>query len=201
MEMNRRRTLKRQKRRGHFWQNWQDAHRTEDREHRATFDHRTHGSAWHTFLAEFLGVPPEKHWLFGGRRFKSWISGKWGPPSLFNPFVAVMLTKGGGLLSLFVLHLLAEKPRYGNDIMREIEDRTKGRWGANPGAIYPLLTAMEERGLVEGAWEDPQKRTRRVYSLTPAGSQELERLKEVMRPKLEEAINVLRGMYDDLSID
>jgi DNA-binding PadR family transcriptional regulator len=85
--------------------------------------------------------------------------------------------------------------------MREIEERTQGQWGPNPGAVYPLLTAMEERGLVEGAWEDPQKRTRRIYSLTPAGHEELERLKEVIRPKLEEAINVLRDLCDDLEID
>jgi DNA-binding PadR family transcriptional regulator len=115
--------------------------------------------------------------------------------------VTVVLSKGGGLLSLYVLHLLAEKPRYGNDIMREIEERTRGRWGSNPGAVYPLLAAMEERDLVQGTWEDPQKRTRRIYSLTPAGLEELERLKEVMRPKLEEAINILRDLHDDLEAD
>lgn len=158
-------------------------------------------SAWRRHFAEFLGVEPEEHWLFSGRRFRPWLSGRWGPPGLFNPFVAVMLSKGGGLLSLYVLHLLTERPRYGNDIMREIEERTQGRWGSNPGAIYPLLTLMEESGFVAGAWEDPQKRTRRIYSLTPAGLQELERLKEVIRPKLEEAIGVLRSLSDDLEID
>jgi DNA-binding PadR family transcriptional regulator len=153
-------------------------------------------TAWLSFLADFLGVAPEKHWLFSGRRFKPWISGGW----FFNPFVAMMLSKGGGLLSLYVLNLLAEKPRYGNDIMREIEERTEGRWGPNPGAIYPLLGAMEKRGLITGTWEDPRKRTRRMYSVTPLGHQELARLKEVMRPKLEEAINVLRDLHDDLEI-
>jgi DNA-binding PadR family transcriptional regulator len=113
----------------------------------------------------------------------------------------VILSKGGGLLSLYVLHLLSEKPRYGNDIMREIEERTQGRWGSNPGAVYPLLSVMEESGFVNGAWEDPTKRTRRVYSLTPAGRQEMDRLKEVIRPKLEEAISVLRDLLDDLKID
>ncbi len=157
--------------------------------------------AWRSFFAEFLGIAPEKHWLFSGRRFKPWISGTWGPPGHFNPFVSVVLTKGGGLLSLYVLHLLAEKPRFGNDIMREIEERTQGRWASNPGAIYPLLTAMEERDLVEGAWEDSHKRTRRIYSLTPAGREELERLHAVMRPKLEEAIKVLQGLCNDLEFD
>jgi PadR family transcriptional regulator PadR len=179
---------------------WTETQQTdEEGTHGARFDV---GTAWHRFFAEFLGIAPEDHWLFGGRRFKPWISGRWGPPpDLFNPFVAEVMSKGGGLLSLYVLNLLAEQPRYGNDIMREIEERTKGRWGANPGAVYPLLNDMEERGLVEGIWEDPQKRSRRIYSLTPAGRRELNRLSAVMRPKLREAINVLRTLYEDLEID
>jgi DNA-binding PadR family transcriptional regulator len=60
---------------------------------------------------------------------------------------------------------------------------------------------MEDGGLVIGEWQDPDKRTRRIYSLTPEGHQELARLKEVMQPKLEEAINVMSEFYDDLSID
>ena len=191
--------MKRHGRHHRFWRMWTEAQQAVDEDTPdVVFNARV---AWHQFFADFLGVAPEKHWLFSGRRFKPWFSDKWCPPGLFNPFVAVVLSKGGGLLSLYVLHLLAEKPRYGNEIMREIEERTKGRWGANPGAVYPLLAAMEERGLVEGIWEDPQKRTRRVYSLTPTGRQELERLKEVMRPKLEEAINVLRDLHDDLETD
>jgi DNA-binding PadR family transcriptional regulator len=111
------------------------------------------------------------------------------------------MSKGGGLLSLLVLHLLSEKPRYGNDIMREIEDRTQGGWESNPGAIYPLLGIMEQRDLVQGEWEDSEKRTRRIYRLTPQGYQELERLKEVMRPKLEEAIEVLRKIHINIKPD
>ena len=111
------------------------------------------------------------------------------------------MSKGGGLLSLLVLHLLSEKPRYGNDIMREIEERTQGGWESNPGAIYPLLNIMEQKGLVHGEWEDAEKRTRRIYRLTPQGDQELERLKEVMRPKLEEAINVLRKIHGNFKPD
>lgn len=175
---------------------WQEGQPTQsEAEERTGRDPR---EAWRRHFAEFLGVAPEAHWLFGGRRFKPWASGEWGPPGLFNPFVAMLLSRGGGLLSLYVLHLLMEKPRYGNDIMHEIEERTHGRWGANPGAVYPLLNDMEAAGLIEGEWEDAEKRTRRIYRLTPAGREELERLKEVMRPKLEEAINVLRDMFQDL---
>ena len=60
---------------------------------------------------------------------------------------------------------------------------------------------MEDRGLVVGDWEEPENRTRRIYRLTLAGQEEYARLKEVMRPKLEEAINVLEDLYDDLDVD
>lgn len=180
-----------------FWQRWGEAWSDLDEQ----APNSDPGRAWREHFTAFLGVAPDKHWLFRGRRFKPWTSGRLGPPGLFNPIVAMVLSRGGGLLSLYVLHLLAEQPRYGNDIMREIEERTQGGWGPNPGAIYPLLNSMEERGLVEGEWEDPDKRTRRIYRLLPEGESELVRLKEVIRPKLEEAIRVLRHLNSDLNIE
>jgi DNA-binding PadR family transcriptional regulator len=119
----------------------------------------------------------------------------------FNPFVANLLSKGGGLLPLYVLHLVSQKPRYGNEIMEIIAERTGGQWVANPGAIYPLLTQLEAQGLIEGIWEDPQKRTIRIYSLTKAGEQELIRLKAVVSPKLKEAVGVLHKLMQDLDGD
>jgi DNA-binding PadR family transcriptional regulator len=188
--------LKGHKRRGRFWQRWIDAQRAyEHHEADQAYEPRRE---WHKHFSAFLGIAPEKHWLFRGRRFKPWFSGSTGPPGLFNPIVAGVLSRGGGLLSLYVLHLLAEQPRFGNDIMKEIEERTEGRWGSNPGAVYPLLSQLEEGDLISGEWQDPEKRTRRIYKLTTLGSRELDRLKEVIRPKLEEAINVLRDLSEDL---
>ncbi|MBA2343443.1 MAG: helix-turn-helix transcriptional regulator, partial [Thermoleophilaceae bacterium] len=37
---------------------------------------------------------------------------------------------------------------------------------------YPLLRRLEQSGLIEGAWEHPERRSRRYYSLTPAGRKE-----------------------------
>jgi PadR family transcriptional regulator PadR len=150
--------------------------------------------AWREHLRDFLGQPPEDHWFFGGRRFKG---SPWGPQG-FNPIVGMVLSKGGGLLPLLVLHLLSRQARYGNEIMNEIEVRTEGRWSANPGAIYPLLDMLEQQGLVESEWESPAKRTRRFYRLTETGHTELTQLKEVMRPKLEEIIIVLGKLLSDL---
>ncbi|MCA9923449.1 MAG: helix-turn-helix transcriptional regulator, partial [Anaerolineales bacterium] len=91
------------------------------------------------------------------------------------------------------------QPRYGNEVMDLITERTHGQWVANPGAIYPLMMMLEQHGLIEGEWEDPQKRTVRIYRLTQAGEQEMSRLKAIVRPKLEEAIAVLQELVQDLN--
>jgi len=146
---------------------------------------------------QFLGQPPEDHWMFGGRRFRPWQVGE----RDFNPFVAMALSKGGGLLPLYVLHLLEQQSRYGNEIMSLIEERTGGAWGTNPGAIYPLLNLLEDHGLIAGDWEDPDRRTVRRYTLTESGREELARLKAVMQPRLREALDVLEDILDDLAGD
>lgn len=154
--------------------------------------HEWHGK-WREQWKRSFGEDWQTHWLFGGRRFRGWSTGE-----ETNPFVAALLSRGGGLLAVCTLHLLAEQPRHGNDIMRQIEHRTMGSWGANPGAIYPLLSIMEEKGLVRSEWEDPDKRTRRIYQITPEGRQELSRLRQILRPKVMEAIEVLHIIYDDI---
>lgn len=174
---------------GPFWHGWRACCEG--------MSHREARQAWREYLHDYFGQPPEEHWFFGGRRFAAWRGGPFGPGA-FNPLVGLMLSKSGGLLPLYVLHLLDERPRYGNDVMREIEERTQGQWASNPGAVYPLLGFMEMQGLVEGRWEKPRKRTRRFYRLTERGREELRRLKEVMRPGLQGVLTVLQNLVNDL---
>ncbi len=161
------------------------------------FPPRKRAVLWRAFFHDFMGDWPEDHWAFSGRRFNPWRQGK----DEFNPFVASLLSKGGGLLPIYVLHLLSQQPRYGNEVMERITERTGGQWVANPGAIYPLMTTLEQQGLIEGEWEDPRKRTVRIYRLTEAGEQELARLIAIVQPKLEEAIEVMQNLSDDLNGD
>ena len=76
-----------------------------------------------------------------------------------------------GDLRLLVLALLAEKPRHGYEVMRELEDRTGGAYRPSPGVIYPTLSLLEDEGFVvpiaaEGG--------RKAYEATPAGRETLE---------------------------
>jgi PadR family transcriptional regulator PadR len=151
---------------------------------------------WSEHVRTAFGQRPRDHWFFGGRRFLAWLAA--GGPASMNPFVGLVLSKGGGLLPLYVLHLLSTESRYGNDIMRELEQRSGGTWSSNPGAVYPLLRLLERHGLLRGEWEDPDKRTRRIYYLTDRGRREYTQLKELMRPGLQEALEVLRELYEEL---
>ncbi len=151
---------------------------------------------WREQVRRFLELEGHEHWFFGGRRFLAWWA-PGGPPSV-NPFVGLMLSKGGGILPLLVLHLLSEGHRYGNDIMRRIEAHTMGTWAGNPGAIYPLLRLLERQGLLKGEWQDQTKRTRRIYQLTKAGREEHATLKELLKPGLQEAVEVMQALFDEL---
>ena len=90
-----------------------------------------------------------------------------------------------GLLPLLVLHLLADGPSYGNHLIEQIAELTGGLLSVNPNTMYPLLRTLEQQGLAEGAWEHPERRSRRFYAITPAGEAERERLRGEIAPRLD----------------
>ena len=102
------------------------------------------------------------------------------------------------LIPVLVLHLMSEEPVYGNRIMKGIEELTEGVLSVNPNTIYPLLRSLEERGLIEGAWEHPDRRTRRFYSITAAGTEELARLREGLEAVLDSAIRSMSLIKTEL---
>jgi len=89
------------------------------------------------------------------------------------------------VLPLLVLHYISDGPSYGNQLMDRISKVTAGVLSVNPNTMYPLLRTLEERGLIEGRWEHPERRSRRYYSLTDAGRAEYERLLHDARPFLD----------------
>jgi DNA-binding PadR family transcriptional regulator len=97
------------------------------------------------------------------------------------------------VLPLLVLHLIAAGPSYGNQLMERIAGMTEGVLTVNPNTMYPLLRRLEARGLIEGQWEHPERRTRRFYSITDAGKAEYGRLVEDVRPFLD---SVARSIDD-----
>jgi DNA-binding PadR family transcriptional regulator len=52
----------------------------------------------------------------------------------------------GGDLRLVILALIAEKPRHGYEIIKDIGERVGGDYSPSPGVVYPTLTYLEEIG-------------------------------------------------------
>jgi DNA-binding PadR family transcriptional regulator len=73
-------------------------------------------------------------------------------------------------LQLLILGLLAEKPRHGYEIIKALDERSKGFYVPSPGMVYPALTYLEELGHatveVDGA--------RKLYHITELGKEHLE---------------------------
>ncbi len=75
-----------------------------------------------------------------------------------------------GDVPLALLAVVAEQPRHGYDIIRELQERSGGLWHPSPGSIYPTLQMLEEQGLLSSEDVDGK----RIYSITDEGRAHLE---------------------------
>jgi DNA-binding PadR family transcriptional regulator len=75
-----------------------------------------------------------------------------------------------GEVRLAILSLLAEGPKHGYQLMKEMQDRSGGFYRASAGSVYPTLQQLEDEGLVRAETVGG----RRVYQLTDEGRKELE---------------------------
>jgi DNA-binding PadR family transcriptional regulator len=82
----------------------------------------------------------------------------------------------GEELKLLLLALIAEQPRHGYDVIREIKERTGDAYAPSPGVVYPTLTMLDEMGQIEEVKEDG---ARRRFAITEAGRAELESRRSV----------------------
>lgn len=84
-----------------------------------------------------------------GRRFGM------GPERLF----------GRGDIKFLLLELLLERPKYGYEMIKELEGRFAGFYAPSPGSVYPTLQMLEDRGYVRSTTENDK----RVYAITDEG--------------------------------
>lgn len=71
-----------------------------------------------------------------------------------------------GDLRYVILKLIAEKPSYGYELIKAIEERMEGAYAPSPGLVYPTLTMLEEMGL---AAVETDGNGKKLYSVTPQG--------------------------------
>ncbi len=79
-----------------------------------------------------------------------------------------------GAVSLWLLLLLAERPMYGYEIIKELEKKFSGYWKPKTGTIYPALEKLEKSKSVTSKVEFMDKTPdRKHYAITEKGQNEL----------------------------
>src|SRR4030042_5356803 len=81
---------------------------------------------------------------------------------------------GKGDLKYVILDLLKEKPRYGYEIIRDLEERSHGFYTPSPISVYPTLQMLEEMGYASAKERDGKK----IYTINREGSKFLEEQKD-----------------------
>lgn len=83
----------------------------------------------------------------------------------------------GGELRLVLLKLIADQPRHGYDLIREIEEMTGGAYVPSPGVVYPTLALLDEMDLIA---EQASEGAKKLFAVTRAGEAHLvERAEDV----------------------
>ena len=70
-----------------------------------------------------------------------------------------------GDMKYVILKLLNEKPMHGYEVMKALEEQTRGCYKPSPGTVYPTLQWLEDEGLVRSEEQEGKK----VYHITDAG--------------------------------
>lgn len=95
----------------------------------------------------------------------------------------------GRVLGLYALATMGrEGPVYGYALAEKVSAETDGAWRPGPGAIYPALNALVERGMARVTRDG----RRRVYAITPAGRATLTRIRGYFSDSRAEAPDLSR---------
>src|SRR4030042_1925982 len=79
-----------------------------------------------------------------------------------------------GDLKYVILDLLKEKPRYGYEIIRALEESSYGCYTPSPGVVYPTLQMLEEMGYARPRERDGKE----FYTITEEGRKFLSEQKD-----------------------
>jgi len=75
---------------------------------------------------------------------------------------------------LLVLLSLAEQPRHGYSILKDVERMSDGRVALSTGTLYGALQRLLNQGWIERFEEDESPRDRKAYRLTTQGRKVLQ---------------------------
>ena len=70
-----------------------------------------------------------------------------------------------GDLKFVILRLISDRPMHGYDVMKALEEESKGYYRPSPGSVYPTLQMLEDEGYVTVEEQEGKK----IYTITEEG--------------------------------
>ncbi len=130
------------------------------------------GRKWERF--EAMARQRFGQWAGPGGFGQGFGGGNWGD----NFRIGRMLASGD--LRLVALYFIEEQPRHGYDLIKAVEEKTRGLYSPSPGIVYPALTFLEEAGFVTSSAEGNKK----LYTITEEGRAHLAENREAVQSTL-----------------
>lgn len=98
-----------------------------------------------------------------------------------------------GDMKYVILRVLRDRPMHGYEVMKELEEQTRGCYKPSPGTVYPTLQWLEDEGLVESDEVEGKK----VYSVTRAGLEFLEANRSTVEDIFDRVEETIEGLLAD----
>ena len=99
-----------------------------------------------------------------------------------------------GDLRLVILQLIAEKPRHGYEIIKEIEEKFGGMYSPSPGTVYPTLTLLEDLGYARAR---PEEGGKKIYEITDEGRAHLAENQPVIDDIFERIADFAQSIFGE----
>ena len=131
-------------------------------------------------------------WTAFDADFSAFFGGMGGPKRR-GPFGGGRMFEQGDL-KLVILNLLEEKPRHGYEIIKDLEERSGGRYTPSAGAVYPTLTMLEDLGY---AVATPEEGGKKVYAITDAGRAHLAENRPVVDELFDRVSQIGDAVFGD----
>jgi len=100
-----------------------------------------------------------------------------------------------GMLMHYILKSISLKPRYGYEILQDIDGKTEGAWRPGAGSVYPILKKLMANGFIK-ADEPTTSGPRRAYSITPKGLDEVKNHSEMITNSWQRWMSMRRVFFD-----
>lgn len=95
--------------------------------------------------------------------------------------MAIDKTLASGSMTLLLLKLLSEKDMYGYEMIETLRNRSENVFERKAGTLYPLLHALEDKGLLTAYEQEVSGKTRKYYRITREGRKHLAKKKTEWR--------------------